>query len=286
MSRMSEDIIAAIVAQHAPGLVKEQAGELIQGWINKFERLDHDLNIVAVEKPWYEWLNGNTLAVGVRDLVLENGVGEWKTHRAPRTRKDGQFYEGEGPEPWAAKMHDSIQLALYARTDAPTEFLCRAAIKTSPPTYWQKLITISPERARLARHALIVQAEIIRAARRCAPPWRFPDAHRPFNRPCVCALELPDAAITGHSEAIQPSDPGAVAIDAAIAEHWPGGETPSPDLIVLSASAYEASVQCMEGYRRTLLTDGGEEESEALQLGSCFHAGLAVYYQHLMEEKK
>lgn len=284
MNRMSEDIIAAIVAQHAPGLVKEQAGELIQGWINKFERLDRDLHIVAVEQPWYEWLNDNTLAVGVRDLVLENGMGEWKTHRAPRTRKDGQFYEGEGPEPWAAKMHDSIQLALYARTDAPTEFLCRAAIKTSPPTYWQKLITISPERAQLARHALIVQAEIIRAARRCAPPWRFPDAHKPFNRPCLCSARDSGKIST---DLIQSSDPGAAAVDAAIAERWPEGEIPSPwELVVLSASAYEASVQCLEGYRRTLGSEGVEEDSEALQLGSCFHAGLAVYYQHLMEEKK
>ena len=284
MNRMSEDIIAAIVAQHAPGLVKEQAGELIQGWINKFERLDRDLNIVAVEQPWYEWLNDNTLAVGVRDLVLENGVGEWKTHRAPRTRKDGQFYEGEGPEPWAAKMHDSIQLALYARTDAPTEFLCRAAIKTSPPTYWQKLITVSPERAQLARHALIVQAEIIRAARRCAPPWRFPDAHKPFNRPCLCS-----ARDSGKiSTLIQSSDPGAAAVEMALAERGTvGGKYSMPDdLVVLSASAYEASVQCLEGYRRTLGSEGVEEESEALQLGSCFHAGLAVYYQHLMEEKK
>ena len=285
MSTLSKSIITAIISQYAPGLVKEQAGELIQGWINKMERIDRDLHIMAVEQPWYEWLNDNTLAVGVRDLVLENGVGEWKTHRAPRIRKDGQFYEGEGPEPWAAKMHDSIQLALYARTDAPTEFLCRAAIKTSPPTYWQKLITISPERAQLARHALIVQAEIIRAARRCAPPWRFPDAHRPFNRPCACAsvLELPNAKM-GHL--MQPSDPGAAAIDAAIAERWPKGEVPSWDLVVLSASSYEASVQCREGYRRTLLANIEGEESEALQLGSCFHAGLAVYYQHMMEEKK
>ena len=280
MNRMSEDIIAAIVAQHAPGLVKEQAGELIQGWINKFERLDRDLNIVAVEQPWYEWLDGNTLAVGVRDLVLENGMGEWKTHRAPRTRKDGQFYEGEGPEPWAAKMHDSIQLALYARTDAPTEFLCRAAIKTSPPTYWQKLITVSPERAQLARHALRVQAEIIRAARRCAPPWRFPDAHKPFNRPCLCS-----ARDSGKiSTLIQSSDPGAAAVDKALAER--AFYYDPDDLVVLSASAYEASVQCLEGYRRTLGSEGVEEESEALQLGSCSHAGLAVYYQHLMEEKK
>lgn len=286
MNHMSEDIIAAIVAQHASGLVKEQAGELIQGWINKFERLDRDLNIVAVEQPWYEWLNDNTLAVGVRDLVLENGMGEWKTHRAPRTRKDGQFYEGEGPEPWAVKMHDSIQLALYARTDAPTEFLCRAAIKTSPPTYWQKLITISPERAQLARHALIVQAEIIRAARRCAPPWRFPDAHKPFNRPCLCS-----ARETGFSRAtlIQSSDPGAAAVDKALAERAFIAGSPDvflpDDLVVLSASAYEASVQCLEGYRRTLGSEGVEEDSEALQLGSCFHAGLAVYYAHLKNER-
>ena len=277
---ISEGIIEAIVAQPAPGLVKEQAGELIQGWITKFEHVDRDLNIVAVEQPWYEWLNDNTLAVGVRDLVLENGVGEWKTHRAPRIRKDGQFYEGEGPEAWAAKMHDSIQLSLYARIDTTTEFLCRAAIKTSPPTYWQKLITISPERAQLARHALIVQAEIIRAARRCAPPWRFPDAHRPFNRPCACALEPPNVK---NSHLMQPSDPGYAAVEEALATL---GDYPQPDdLVVLSASTYESSVQCLEGYRRTLNGDEGEE-SEALQLGACFHAGLAVYYQQLMEEKK
>ena len=285
MSALSESIITAIISQHAPGLVKEQAGELIQGWINKFERIDRDLHIVAVEQPWYEWLNDNTLAVGVRDLVLENGVGEWKTHRAARIRKDGQFYEGEGPEPWAAKMHDSIQLALYARTDAPTEFLCRAAIKTSPPTYWQKLITISPERAQLARHALIVQAEIIRAARRCAPPWRFPDAHRPFNRPCACALEPPNVKNSHYiysKPLMQHSDPGYAAVEEALATL---GDYPHPDdLVVLSASAYEASVQCMEGYRRTLLANTEGEESEALQLGSCFHAGLAAYYRNLMEE--
>lgn len=277
---LSGDIVTALVAQEASGLIKEQAAELIQGWINEFERLDRKLTIVAVEQPWYEWLNENTLAVGVRDLMLENGVGEWKTHRAPRTRKDGQFYEGEGPEAWAAKMCDSIQLALYARTDTPTQVLCRAAIKTSPPSYWQKLITVSPERARLARHALIVQAEIIRAARRCAPPWRFPDAHRPFNRPCTCALEPPNAE-NGHL--MQPSDPGYAAVEEALATL---GDYPQPDdLVVLSASAYEASVQCMEGYRRTLTGSKGEE-SEALQLGSCFHAGLAVYYRQLQEEKK
>lgn len=279
MKTLSDTIIEAIVAQPVPGLVKEQAAELVQGWIAEFERTDRELSIVAVEQPWYEWLNDNTLAVGVRDLVFSNGVGEWKTHRAPRTRKDGQFYDGEGPEAWAAKMRDSVQLALYSRTDAPTEFLCRAAIKTSPSTYWQKLVVISPERARLARHALVVQAEMIRAARRCAPPWRFPDSHKPFMRPCLCASPEPNDIMNAY---LQSTDPGAAALEQALKER---PSTPISDLIVLSSSAYEASVQCMEGYRRTLLKDAIEEESEALQIGSCVHAGLAAYYTYLQEEK-
>lgn len=272
---MLNEITDAIVACDAPGLIKERAAELIEGWMNQFDATDRQLDIRGVEQPWYEWVGESTLAVGVRDLVLSNGIGEWKTHREARRRKDGQYYEGDGPEAWKQQMADSFQLALYASTTNPTEFLVRAAVKKSPPEYWQHVIVILPERARLARHCLLVEADMIRAARKHAAPWRFPDDHKVFGHPCICNGNGVDITEVVKSTLFSESDPGFAAIEPALLEH---PERNTENLVILSASAYEGSVQCKEGYRQSL---GHAEENENLQLGTCFHAGIAAYYNSM-----
>lgn len=273
-------VLNAIVEQTASALAKEQAAELVEKWIERFEAQDRTLDIVAVEQPWFEWINRNTLAVGCRDLVLSNGIGEWKTHREPRKKRDGSFWQGEGPKAWEQEMEKSIQLAMYGLggvgDTTGTPFLVRAAIKTSPPDFWQAVIGVPRGRTEMARHSLAIQADMIRAARRHLPPWRFPDEHRFYNRPCICGVPNENPAV----ELINPHDPGAKSVINALTEH---PERNTTDLVVLSASSYETSVDCLEAYRRTLT--GQSEDSEALDIGSCCHAGWAAWYRYLKEEK-
>lgn len=277
-NEMPPVIADAIISCKVSGLIKEQAAELVEAWIKRFESTDRTHKIIAVESPWFEWLNKNTLSVGVKDLETESGLGEWKTHKAPRVRKDGAFYEGEGPEAWAKQMAASVQLSLYARKDANTNFLIRAAVKTVPPTFWEYQVTVTAESAQLARHCMVVEADMIRAARRHKAPWRFPDNHGRYGRQCPCGQDFQPPVETGGL--IQPDDPGAAAVEDALKEH---PERNTPDLVVLSASAYSQSVDCMEAYRRVLF--GERETSEALDLGTAFHAGIGAFYRQLKGEQ-
>ncbi|HET7150903.1 MAG TPA: hypothetical protein VFI60_05795 [Candidatus Acidoferrum sp.] len=272
MLTIPQQVIDAIIATKTSPLAKEQAAAIVEAWIARFEEEDRKLKIVDVERPWYEWLNENTLAVGVNDLVLEDGFGEWKTIRPPRKKRNGDYYDGEGPDNWAKKLAASIQVSIYARKDTCTNFLVRAAVKSSPPDFWQYNIAVDAEQAMWARHAFIVQADLIRAVRLHSYPWRFKDGHKIYNRACLCAGEI--NVTQTHTGLISADDPGAEAVKAAIGDRliWPG-------LVVLSASAYETSVQCLEAYRRTLL--GAKEDSEALDIGTACHAGWAEWYRYL-----
>lgn len=273
METIPQTVIDTIIATETSPLAKEQAAAIVEAWIARFEEEDRKLKIVDVERPWYEWLNENTLAVGVNDLVLEDGFGEWKTVRPPRKKKNGDYYDGEGPDSWAKKLAASIQVSIYARKDTCTNFLVRAAVKSNPPDFWQYNIMVDAEQAARARHAFLVQADMIRAAWNHGGPWRFNDGHKVYGRACLCAgtAELKD-----DRQLIAADDPGSKAVELALVE-FPERDT--ADLVVLSASAYETSVQCLEAYRRTLL--GAKEDSEALDIGTACHTGWAEWYRYL-----
>lgn len=281
MSEIPEAVVNAIVSQHASPLAKEQAGELVEAWIHRYGEADSTLPVVAVEQPWSKWVDDKTLLVGVNDLVLEyeDGLayGEWKTHREPRKKKDGNYYVGDSPRDWQEQMMRSIQLAIYARNAGHTDFLIRAAIKSRPPEFWEFAVRVSEDKHKAALHAVQVQADLIRAAREHPAPWRWPDGHKSYGRECVCtapSTTTPDYRILSNS------DPGSQAIEDALCKL----EEVPRDLVVLSSSAYETSVSCMEAYRRSLL-DGSEEDSEALDIGSCFHAGVAEWYRTLIKSE-
>lgn len=277
MTTIPQTVIDAILACDVGALTKEQAAALVEGWIEKFEKADRAFQIVAVEQPWAEWGNDNTLIVGVKDMQAVGFLGEWKTHKAPRRKKDGDYYQGEGPMAWAQEMAASIQLSLYARPDTSTDFLIRAAIKNTPPEFWEFRVTISAESAQLARHCIAVQADIIRAARKHDAPWRFKDNHGVYGRQCPCTQDI--VPVEGKPfELISPDDPGAAAVKSALDEH---PERNTSELVVLSASAYQSSVQCLEKYRRSLC--GEKEDSEALDIGTAFHAGLSGWYKFLKD---
>lgn len=270
-------IIDAIASCDVSAPAKEQAGVLVQGWMEQFADDAEKLQIVAVEQPWYLWLNFTTLAVGVRDLVTKVGYGEWKTKKEPQRRKDGEYYKGQGPDVWAQELGSSIQLAAYAMQNEGATFLVRAAVKSNPPEYWEAEVAIPAERAALARYSFLNAADQIRALRYRSAPWRFP-GHQVYGRECVCAAPFNEE---GAVSKLGSTDPGAKAIELALTEY---PERDTSELVVLSASGYEAFVTCPEAYRRSLFV-GGEETNEALDTGTAFHAGLAAWYKILKEEQ-
>lgn len=276
-----DTIASAIAACKVSTTASEQAGVLVQGWLEQFSVSDAKFAIKAVEQPWYLWLSDKTLAVGVRDLVCDGFIGEWKTKKEPQRRKDGGVYKGQGPEEWAAKLGSSMQLAIYALSEArnrdktgSTSFLVRAAVKSNPPEYWESNVEIPDGRAFQAERSFLQVADQIRALRRHAPPWRFPDGHLVYMRPCPCAQPFDEQSA---QRAVGDTDPGQQAIEWALSE---SPERNTPDLVVLTASGHELFQLCPEAYRRSLY-EGGGEEAENLAIGKAFHAGLAEFYRQI-----
>lgn len=272
-----ERIVDAITSCEVSASAKEQAGVLVQGWMEHFKDDVEKLKIKAVEQPWYLWLDERTLACGVRDLVMDTVIGEWKTRKEPRKTKAGVYYKYEGPEDWLSQISNGIQLAAYSMNTGGGRFLVRAAVKSYPPEFWEAEVVIPAHRAEEAKQSFLLTADKIRASRKYSS-WRFPDGHTIYGRLCVCSEPF-DATARELSVGVGDTDPGQHAIDWALDEH---PERDTPDLVILTASGHELFTQCPEAYRRSLYAGGGEE-NENLAIGKAFHKGLACYYEQIME---
>lgn len=299
-----EAIQEAILATDASPLARETAAGLVQAYVEQYAESDaQKFHVLDVERPWFMWLEPNTLLVGQKDARLQDSVGhlllELKTKREGRRTKSGDWYKGEGPLDWLEGISNGPQLGIYALHEAELtgaetiRIMVRCAVKSSPVVLWPEneadgIFLLNRDYLRHLRSALVVKAAQIRAARASGQvPWQWIGYHclRMFGKECqhyqpTCKVHLHP---TGRVAAFSETDPGYAAVKGALAERgWDEDRLHDPELVILSASAYESYSRCMEMGRIEQDGLGGREDSEALQTGSCFHAGVAQFYRSLI----
>lgn len=311
---MIDPITQAIVSLPDIGPIEKQQGAaLVDAYITRFADDPEKFDILEVEVPWYVWLTPQTLVVGVIDQIrrsketsIVEGL-ELKTRRAPKIKKDGQPYKGDTEADWKEELINSPQLNVYAmalmmgqQTDGAYLFSqpyaekegyvhlrIRAAIKSEPPMLWPTnddgLFTFSPEACERTVSILRAEADAVRTMRRSGVvPWQMQGSWcRQYGRDCdhfkVCReRENP----TGDGPAKHsPSDPGSQAIEAALRANRVFDES---ELVIFSASSYSDWGTCKELYR---LNTGGyfpQQSTQAMQTGTVFHAGVAVWAKQFL----
>lgn len=298
----TENIQNAILEVEAGPLAKQAAADLVDAYVARYSESDiNKFKVIDVERAWFLWLEPLTLLVGQKDARLEDSAGplllELKTHREARRTKAGEYYKGEGPQSWLADISTGIQLGIYALHEAETtgaesvRVMVRAAVKSTPPEFWplrdeDGTFAFSRDYLKFVRNALVVRAAEIRAARaKGVYPWDWSGykCQHMYGKTCqfweeMCSKHLHPI---GRNRVFSKTDPGAAAIEAGFAERNFEVEPEDPKVVILSASAYEDYSTCRE--RGRIIQDGlskGDESME-LEIGSCFHAGVAQFHREL-----
>lgn len=302
---MSSSVMDAILAVEASPLSREEGARLCDAYIAHHGARDAErFTVLDVERPWHMWLDDYTLVVGQKDARLQDDRGpfllELKTHKEARRTKAGEWYKGESPDDWLQSISAGPQLAIYAMSEQETtgadtvRIMVRAAVKSHPVQLWPPneldgIFLLNRDYIQYMRNALMVRAAEIRAARATGLlPHDFTGykCTHMYGRECTyyapfCSRHLHP---TGRKRAFSATDPGALAIAAAVAER--GIDPMDPRLVILSASAYEEFSQCREKGRITQDGLGAGDDSEALQVGSCFHSGIAAYHRELQIQQQ
>lgn len=309
----SEDIIESIVNAPIAPSAKEIAGELVDAWIEENGEFDSQYETLAVESPWYLWLDTDTLAVGVMDRIARDKVGifsgEWKSTKPPQKNKDGRDSAWWNESLWLEGISGGTQLAIYAlglsrgtfilednRLWTPKvsnpRIMVRAAVKDSPVYFWPTnpedgVFQFPEPYLQKVYSALRARAEQLRAARRSGLlPWALPGNHCTNRFRKLCPYHDEFCRVGNHPSddpktIFDESDPGSAAIKWGLRN----SKRPKadPDLIIFSASSFDTAQQCPERYR--ILT-GGYQEKEPdsnLEIGTGLHIGLAQFYKQQMK---
>ncbi len=303
----NDSILAAIMEVPAGPLAREEGARLVEAYVAHYAESDAArFTVLDVERPWHLWIQTNTLIVGQKDARLQDEVGpfllELKSKKEGRRTKAGDFYKGEGPLDWLESISNGPQLGIYALheseiTGADTiRIMVRCAVKSSPVLLWPEnesdgIFLLNRAYLQHLRSALIVKAAQIRAARTSGQvPWQWIGYHclRMFGQECkhyqsTCKVHLHP---TRRQRGFNPEDPGFAAVKDALAERgWGEDKLQDPELVILSASAYESYTRCFEMGRIEQDGLGAREDSEALQVGSVFHGGVAQYHRDLQREQ-
>ena len=326
MSNLAQ-IASAIVASEVTAEQKRLAVPLVERYIDRFKDDAKKFKVLAVENPWYMWLDDHTCIVGVMDANrydIEHERYEdleLKTRRAPRFKNNGEPYKGDTEQDWMNELAGSPQVGIYALARTRATFLSplppvgkpmirvRAAVKSdgkvnkpSPIMIWPSqddgLFTFSEAYLKQVESGLLNAAHAIRALREYATfPWQMMGnwcTH--FGKPCVFkAKKLPNGSYEDgvctkglNGDYVEPlthlqrTDPGAQAIEAALKEYPSGLASGRNLLVILSASAYGDFAHCAELWR---LKSGGwfeKEESDAMNVGTAFHAGCAEFNRSML----
>ena len=313
-------ILRAILAAGLPPLAAEEASVLVEAWVDTWAEQDaENWTIEASEMPFYLWLDAEktALCIGVSDLRGRDAEGgfhaEWKSATPPKPRARW------GEESWIADLSNGPQLAVYGlaqregrfldavvrpnetlivpgwidgeRTETAPRLFVRVCLKSSPPAFWPStggVFQVQFDHAGLNRvkAALLNEARAIQARRRTEGlPWMYPGNQCTNKYGRVC--DSYEDCKTGKYPPIEKdhrfssSDPGGQVLEHVQRLHPESFE--SPDLVILSASAYSDAQQCPELYRRRNLCRQPKEESYALNVGRGMHAGLAELYTQVRE---
>lgn len=290
----STDIADIIINADAPPRAKEQAAELFDAWRDNYADEDAGMRVIESEVPWFLWVGDDDLLVGVTDLIATDEEGllmcEWKTAKAP-TR-----YWTESR--WLESIEHGPQLAIYAMAQAGATFcwrnrapsplylpnprmLVRAAVKTTPPTFWPRkremgVFPFDRIDTENTLNAIRAMFRAIRANMREPGPWqltghwceRFGHVCE-FHAQCVkhAAPQFPYAGV------LSGTDPGRHALKIALAN-----ARDDTNIIVLSQTMYSTAANCLELYR---LTQGGRSSRAPIEIvtGQLFHNAIAAHYQ-------
>ncbi len=296
---------------------KRLATPLVEKYIERFTSDKDKFEVLAVENPWFVWLDLNTLIVGVMDANRYDMEHkryedvELKTRRAPRFKNNGEPYKGDTEQDWMSELSSSPQVGIYALARMKASFLSplpnvsipyirvRAAVKSdgkvgkpSPIMIWPTaddgLFTFPDSYLKQSENGLLNAARGIRTLREYASlPWQLRGAWcSRFGRDCE--MLAPVCSKGNNSQFIEPitdlsrTDPGARAIEAGMAEF----EGDRGKLVILSAGAYNDFGHCAELWR---LRSGGwfpAQESDALGIGTAFHSGCAEFGRTMIKEKQ
>jgi PD-(D/E)XK nuclease superfamily len=306
-------VIQAILNAPISPSAKEEAAILAEAWIEQFAEFDRPFKTLAVEVPFFLWLDGNTLLVGVMDRLARDKLGiigsEWKTCKAPTRNKDGEDSAWWNEEKWLEQIMNTPQLSIYGLAMLRGSFvidpsprkpkieifgvhnpriLTRAAVKDSPPRFWPTDpadgIFEFPDSylEKIVAPSILARAAGIRAMRATGSvPWALPgfQCENKFHKMCPYHEEfcLPHKHPKSGRMVFDSNDPGYVAISFSGVKL----DNPDPDLVIFSASSYQTALQCDEKYR-ILTTIGGGEETAELEIGTGLHSGVAAFYKGQM----
>lgn len=297
----------ALVACDIGGPAREEGARLVEGWINRMEEYpENKWKVIFVEAPFYIQLEEKVIIVGQMDAGFHTGemavLGEWKSRRAPKLKKDGNPWAGDDEAGWLVEISNGPQLGVYALAgregtflpfDNPAEelslgvpeptIMVRAAVKSSPVQIWQGMFTFPTTLLDTVRAALLSEAVSIRARRKLGMvPYQIPGLQctNMYHRVCqylepVCRPKAtPPVEVVGwHHPDDKNPDPGFEICGVM------GLDAHDPELVVLSASALGDHYQCAELAR---IRYGGffpAEEQYELSVGTALHRGLAAVYR-------
>lgn len=252
--------------------------QLADGWRSHFFSADHDITWQAAEQERVLWLTPNTALVGrvdARGLTGDGApfFGEWKTMSANKGRRIA-----EEKIKWRT---DPQALTYGVLVPETSRFVVRWAIKSPTPTYDFEWYTYTPAEVDHWRNTLIEIASRIRNDRKSgATPWvTNMGACFQYGTKYPCPMFEHCSQQRFNESMGKPRIPH-LGLEA------PGGPldrtTLDPDIVVIGASRIEDYLTCHEKYRVKWEGEGYNESSEALDIGTDFHALIATYIKTLI----
>lgn len=311
-----KQIVKVITSTSIAPSAKEQAADLVDAWISENSDFDLQYKTVAVEVPWYYWIQPQTVLVGVMDRIAKDAKGtfgcEWKSAKEPQKNANGEDSAWWNEEVWLKSISEGTQLSIYGLAMLKAHFvpkgvkgpgwmpsvsnpriLVRAAVKSNPVRFWPTNpddgIFEFPDRylTDIVTPALIAKAEQLRAAKLSRQiPWALPGNHCfnrfrkecPYHQQFCLSHKHPSSK---PRDIFDEQDPGYAAFLASGALK----KKDDPNLIVLSASSFDTAQQCPERYRILVGGYAPKEQDPNLDTGTGMHAGVAEFYRQQMKHQ-
>lgn len=307
-----EKLTEAILAADVGGPAKEEGARLVEAWLEKLPELpEAGWKVQFVEAPFFIQLQPKTYIVGQLDACFHDGehtvLGEWKSRRAPKLKKDGTNYAGDDEVGWLEEITNGLQLGVYALAGREGHFLTdinpstkaftdplelvephilvRAAVKSNPVVLWSGQFSFPGALLDTVKSALLSEAESIRARRKLGVvPYQIPGIHctNMYHRKCEHYDTFCQKRLTPPAEPKDwhPTDPG-FAVPRLL-----GLDIQDRELVVLSASSLDDNYQCAERARINYEGHAVREKDFNLDAGTVLHTGLKNIYQQLQELQK
>lgn len=311
-------IFNAIASAQYPAAATELGAELVDSWVAEVEESDRRLyKTLLLEAGFFIALDAKTYVVGACDRVMRDAEGvlveEMKTTSKSKTwtaerwfdsiskshqigtyaaaLSHGTFIFGDSVPSWADVGASADNPVAYSPNIKNPRILVRAVTKSKPPEIWPTAlgatIMVDAKRIETTLNVYRNEAAGIRAKRATGlVPWQLPAKHceKTYGfKVYVCEFAEECAKGIYPTGLVQLGlSPGSSRVFNYLVES--GRIDPSdPNVVCLSASSLEDSMQCSERWRRRNL--GQERESkDSLDIGSVLHLGCLNYHQQLMEQ--